>query len=186
MKSIIKKLLLAAAVWAESVLAFGTICKLGLPHMEYRVSGATVWAMSLLFATAVLLMMCIAETANYLIGKFYKGDKPVFRTLMAFVSVWSVSAIVTGVMVVGFSKYASLPISMHTLILLANIAAVAAALLNCFRAYIPLKIRENNDFYDEPDEVEPSSTIMPEQLTNHIEITGGKIIPFPAQKDRRS
>lgn len=187
MQKAVKALLVGAAVWMGSFLGIWTLLKLATPHMEIRFSDTIIWGIILLLATLNTLIVVVAKGIDLVIQRLCRNNQPMaIQALIFFVSVWLVSAGVTGVILGQFSTLMTLPISLRTLIILSCVYAATAALLNCILVYIPQGLGNDDDYQDAIAKTEPLTAAMPEQLTNHFERTGSKIIPFPAIKDRRS
>lgn len=186
MQKDVRALLVGAAVWIGSFLVIWTLLKLATPHMETRFSDTIFGSIVLLVATLNALMTVVTKGVNWVAQRFCNGKQStVLWSPLSLVFVWIVAAGITGVILVWFSALMTLPISLRTLIILSCTYATAATLLSHILAHILHGSGNDDDCQEVIVKTEPITAAM-EQRINQIEITGGKIIPFPAIKDRRS
>ena len=187
MQKAVRALLVGAAVWIGSFLVIWALLKLATPYMETRFSDTIFWSIVLLVATLNALMTVVTKSINWVAQRFCNGKQStVLWSLLSLVFVWLVAAGLTGVILVQFSALMTMSISLRTLIILSCTYATAATLLSHILAHIPRGSGNDDDWQEVIVKTEPLTAAMTEQLTNHFERTGSKIIPFPAIKDRRS
>ena len=187
MQKAVRALLVGAAVWIGSFLVIWALLKLATPYMETRFSDTIFWSIVLLVATLNALMTVVTKGVNWGAQRFCNGNQStVLWVLLSLASVWLVAAGITGMILVQFSALMTLPISLRTLIILSCTYATAATLLSHILSHIPRGSGNDDDWQEVIVKTEPLTAAMPEQRINHIEITGGKVIPFPTIKDGRS